>query len=408
VGVTYSTYIEVVINNFLNKVDFLGKFDINHSQSDDRIEAFGILPSIKNPRWIIPLKNRNLIIASLALYQPSLLKAKLIKKMTVLTAKSGLSEVIAKDKIYLQKKDNFIRELFKKDNLHYAIFTGTEGCHRKVTVQVMDEEGNILGYIKVSDNQEIDRILENETEILGDLLRLEIRNGLFPKVIYHGHINDVNILVLDTMKSTKSTFRSKLSDSHVNFLSEIFQKTAQGSKYKESGFAKGFRKRLRDLEIERLGDGETDRLRKLERIIDFIENQIGNERLPFGLCHRDFTPWNTFFHDGKLYVFDWEYAEREYPPLLDVFHFIVQDGILVRHLNPQGLLKRVLKHEKMLSKYSSLVGVKNDSWMPLLACYLIDISLLYIEREKGRIEGEIKQKIDIWAGIIELILSNSS
>ncbi len=391
------------VTDVLKNTAFLGQIFEDCTESNPQIETLAILPSIKNPRWIIPLKNKDLFTSSLALYQPSLTKAKLLKKMAILAAKGGLVNAAIKKRVYLQRNDESIKKIFNRDDLHYAFFTGTEGSHRKITVQVMGEEGTILGYIKVSDNEHIDRLLRNEAEILGDLMRLEIRNGLFPKVIYQGQVNNVNILVLDTLKSVHSKFSSNLSDAHIDFMSEIFVKTSKVVKYRESKFAKGLSKRLSDLEIKKLRNLEDERLIELGRIKDFIENKIGDEKLPFGFCHRDFTPWNTFFHKGKLYVFDWEYAEREYPPLIDIFHFIVQDGILVRHLKPEGLLKRVLKNEKMLSKYSRLVGIKDELSMPLLLCYLLDISLLYIERETENINYELKKKLEIWCGMMEMI-----
>ncbi len=386
------------VANILKNIAFLGQIFDDCPKSNTHIETLAILPSIKNPRWIIPLKNKELIISSLALYQPSLLRAKLLKKMAVLAAKGGLSNLAMKDRVYFQRKDESIKKIFKRDDLHYAFFTGTEGCHRKVTVQVMNSDGDILGYIKVSDSEDVDSLLTNETEILEDLWRLDVRNGLFPGVLYHGSMKGVNILVLDTLKSAHSKYGSKLSDSHIDFLSEIFVKTSKVMEYRQSEFAGELRKRASDLEVEGLS--------KLSSIVNYIEDEIGDEKLLFGICHRDFTPWNTFFHDGKLYVFDWEYAKRGYPPLLDLYHFIIQDGILVRHLKPEGLMKRILKNEQMLSKYSSLVGIDEKLLTPLLLCYLLDISLLYIEREKGRVEGDIKHMLDTWARMMELIIGD--
>lgn len=382
----------------IKDISFLGKIFNDCPKSNPQIELLSVLPSIKNPRWIIPLKNKALFISSLALYQPSLLKAKLFKYLTILAVKGGLSNLAIKNRVYFQRNDESIKKIFKRDNLHYAFFTGTEGRHRKVTVQVMDEEGGILGYIKVSDNQDIDRLLKNEAEILGELLRLEIRTGLFPNVIYHGHINDVNILVLDTLKSVHSKFSSNLSSAHISFLSEIFTKTAGSSKFKESGFAKRMKEKIARLETGRLKES-------YEAASDFVEGKIGNMETLLGICHRDFTPWNTFFHNNKLYVFDWEYAEKEYPPLMDLFHFIIQDGILVRHLKPKDLLKRVSKNQKMIDKYCDLIDIDKNLLNPLLLCYLLDISFLYIEREKGKIDSEIKKKIEIWGGMIDLLVS---
>lgn len=391
-----------MLNNLLTKIDFLGKFEANNSRFHNLIEEFAILPSIKNPHWLIPLKNKELIVSSLALYQPSLVRAKLLKKMTVLVAKGGLSYLLMKNRVYFQRDDRAIKEIFNRDDLYYAFFTGTEGCHRKVTIQVMDEKGRILGYIKVSDNGDIDRLLRNEKEILEDLSRLNIENGLVPKVVYHGRINDVNILVLDTLKSVHSKFGSNLSNIHIKFLAEIFRKTMRHCKFGESGFACNIRQRLREFVTNRQRNA-------YEKAADYIEKKIKDKDIPFGLCHRDFTPWNTFFHNGKLYVFDWEYARRDYPPLIDLFHFMIQDGILVRHLKPEGLLRRVFKRTELVETYCNLISISTnkDFLVSLLLCYLLDISLFYIEREKGVLTTNTAISLNIWKEMMDVIIGGS-
>jgi hypothetical protein len=385
------------------KTGFLEPSDIRKLPVS-RIETFAVLPSKEAPRWMIPLENRKLIESALVLYQPSLPRAKLLKQLTILLAGLGLSRLFMRDRVRFNKEDEEVRKIFDRNDLHYAIFTGTEGCHRKITVQVMDGQGTILGYIKVSDSKDVDRLLENEAGILRELMSLDIKSVLIPKVLYQGNIKDVNMLVFDTLKSIDSAFSNRLSESHIMFLTELFQKTATVRRFVESGFAADLKKRVAALE-KSLSDGWKERY---ENACAFLDRRLGDKEIPFGLCHRDFTPWNTFFHAGKLYVFDWEYAAKDYPPLLDVFHFIVQDGILVRHLKPEELMRKVIKNKKWLSMYSSLVGIKESLVMPLLICYLLDISLLYIEREEGKLEPETLKTVETWGGMMDLAMTNSS
>jgi len=382
---------------FYRILKFIGDFD-DHRR--DNWEIYIALPTIKNPRWFVPIQNKSVVISSLALYQPSLLRAKFLKQLAILTARIGFSSLFLRDKIYFRKNDEAVREIFKQEDLYYAVFTGTAGSHRKVTVQVMDKNGKILGYIKVSDNGEIGKLLENEAEILGALLRLEIGNGLLPRVLYFEDVKNTKILILDTFKSRNSKFSSRLSTPHIEFLAELFQKTSAVKEFKESDFFVRLRSRLKRLE------SYSPNVWKQRSIaaLNYLHKNIGNELIPFCLCHRDFTPWNTFFHHGKLFVFDWEYAEEEYPPLVDVLHFIVQDGILVRHLKPEQLLKRISKNQRIIDKYCEWIGLEKNLLHPLLLCYLLDISLLYIDREKGKVEGEIKHKIETWGEMIDLVL----
>lgn len=390
------------IDYLSNNIRFLVRFFDDGSKSGEKYKSFGFLPSKENPRWIIPLINRKLIISSLVLYQPSLLRAKFLKQLTIFLARLGASRFLFRDRIYFRRTDELIRKIFRRDDLYYAIFTGTEGCHRKVTVQVMGEKGTILGYIKVSDNKDIDSLLENEAEILEILSQHEIENGSFPKVLFHGKADDVNILVLDTFKSSKSTFSSKLSDSHLSFLALMYQKTSIAIKFNKSGFSEQVQSR-----IKALNDNVPKNWKiRFNDTFDYVTKHVGDMTIPFGLCHRDFTPWNTFFHDEKLYVFDWEYSRRDYPPLLDIFHFIIQDGILVRKLNPERLLKRIANNQRLIEIYCEQIVLDINLIDYLLLCYLLDISLFYIEREKGKVGGKTSEMIETWLEMTNLVINS--
>jgi hypothetical protein len=55
--------------------------------------------------------------------------------------------------------------------------------------------------------------------------------------------------------------------------------------------------------------------------------------VPYGVAHGDFAPWNTRVEEGRLYVFDWEFASWEAPTLWDIFHFKTQVGALLKKKN---------------------------------------------------------------------------
>lgn len=383
------------------KVGAIGNFSDSNSKN---AESFAALPSMLNPRWIIPLKNKELFISSLALYQPSLFRARALKKLTILLAEAGLAELFARHKVYFTRRDPEVRQIFGRDDLNYAVFTGTEGHHRKITIQVMDGEGAILGYMKVADSGEIALLLHNEAETLAFLSRSNIRSGLFPRVLYRGIINDKTVEVLDTAKSRRSTFSSRLVASHTDFLAEIFQKALVRVCFRESGFAAGLKKR-----IAALRPGIDDAWRKrYDRAIDRLDSVIGAMTIPFGLCHRDFTPWNTFFHDGRLYVFDWEYSMKEYPPLFDIFHFIIQDGIIVRKCTPARLMRKVLTHEKLIAGYCETLRLERSLQSSLLLAYLTDISLLYRARGDGLPEPCVLLTIETWGRMIDILLNEKT
>ena len=65
--------------------------------------------------------------------------------------------------------------------------------------------------------------------------------------------------------------------------------------------------------------------------------------VPFHPSHGDLTPWNALRVNGRLYLYDWEYASPNTPAGSDLCHFLVQNLWLVEHRPPGKVYERVLK-----------------------------------------------------------------
>lgn len=65
-------------------------------------------------------------------------------------------------------------------------------------------------------------------------------------------------------------------------------------------------------------------------VLDELEGEIGQRRLPTCLIHSDFAPWNVRLAEQHLYVFDWEYAEESGNPIQDFLHFHLIPRVLSR------------------------------------------------------------------------------
>jgi len=49
-----------------------------------------------------------------------------------------------------------------------------------------------------------------------------------------------------------------------------------------------------------------------------------------GWSHGDFTPWNMYITQDKLYLYDWEMSQKDMPLLLDICHYVFQKNILIK------------------------------------------------------------------------------
>lgn len=360
-------------------------------------ETFGVVPSRTNARWLIPLGERRIVVSSLLVYQPSLLRGRLLKELAVLIGKLGLAKFVFRHKRYLQREDGLLKEVFEHDALQYAVFLGTKGLSRKVTVQVMCKDGRILGYVKVSDSERVNRLLENEAEMLELLGELRIMTGSFPIVLFQGTVDGNQILATDTIKSDKSKYESDLGEKQTVYLANLFSATATPRKFLESQFWNDLRMRAEGS----LWENSPEWQGRLKKGLQYVERNLGDSEIRFGVCHRDFTPWNTFFEKGIFYAFDWEFARMHYPPLLDLYHFIIQDGILVRRLKESGLRKRIIRKKKWIDSYCDAVGLGREHEEALLMCYLLDSSLLYKEGNGDGFDTDISRLLQVLGALID-------
>jgi hypothetical protein len=106
--------------------------------------AYAIVGGRSNARWwLIPLKNRQVATSGLAMFQPILASAKLIKQTALALSRVGLQSMWASPALYLAGTPS-IAQHFGNDARSFAYFTGTDSPHRKLAVQAMDVAGGHL------------------------------------------------------------------------------------------------------------------------------------------------------------------------------------------------------------------------------------------------------------------------
>jgi hypothetical protein len=384
---------------------------------DTRI--YGLSPSLDELRLAVPLNKNRLAAASLALYQPSLKKAKFRKLVAYLSARCGIPSVwtpfilITGRKLQSKNQENlrtFFFEIYGIE-VEFALFAGTPGYLRKTTLQIMNAEGRVLGYGKVGRNSWTNQLIENEAKVLQSLKKLNLGAALVPEVKYFGDLReDSKILVQSTCKKPLSSGPLAPANSHLTFLTRLFNQSRVNTNFGQSSCLRDILTRLTELR----GRVPEKRWMLLERGIKEAGRAIGQRTLPFGIAHRDFTPWNTFYHNGRLFIFDWELAREEWFPLADAFHFIIQKGVLVDKENPEKLLQKILSQSSregaFIHELSFNLGIDREIILPLLLFYLCDISTFYINNNMSYdIERqEIRRLLFCWETILLNILSSGT
>lgn len=343
-------------------------------------------------KWII---SDNDLRTSLCLYQPSSFKGRTLKlalplfKPFIIRFPSAFNKIgISFIEYHLDKplEENLDR-LFNCNTTNcYSVFLGTPGIHKKATIQVHSGM-KILGYCKVSNSNEVFHLFKKEQEMLEYLNDLGINN--IPKCLACKHINnDTFIFAQSTSKTPKSTVHHKFGKIEYTFLYMLYKKTAVTISYKRTDYYSSIMQLLYNVSVLSLNGYDIQCVKDGIALLNNYYDSITT----YAVCHRDFTPWNMFIESGQLFVFDFEYSKYYYPVFLDAIHFFFQTSIFEKKWDADKLWKEYHKNK--------IKDLFDDPLIALLS-YLIDIISLYVNREHGEFEGDIRHCMDIWMSLCE-------
>jgi hypothetical protein len=273
---------------------------------------YAVIAARSNPRWwLLPLDSRPAAAMGLELLQPATLAAKTAKTLARGLARFGPHYFLGRGHLRLAGLPD-LAGVFDGRAAHVACFTGTDGPHRKTALQVMDAGGEILGYAKFSRKPHIQHYIRNEAEVLGRMAALGLKTAAIPQVLALRDDEALTLLVTDSLKSVPYTAPRMLGAEHLAFLEDLrgrserlgAQGTLQALVHRSAALAK------------RAGPDWKARMAMVDAVLRPIADSIS-----VCLTHGDFTPWNTFLQSGRLYVFDWEYANETWPVGFDLAHF---------------------------------------------------------------------------------------
>ena len=281
---------------------------------DEGGQCYAVIAARSNARWwLIPLGNSRAAVAGFGMLQPISLWAKLAKLMALIITKYAPHYSFGIGILRLSDLPH-LGEAFYGRIASMAFFTGTDGPHRKTTIQLMDNDGAILGYCKMSRKSHIRPYLRNEADMLSHVANLELRSANIPNVLEFRDDASITFLVTNSLKTEQSKIKKRLGREHLFFLHEISVKTA------DIGATQVF-KALSDWTLEFQSRLSVDWVRRFQEGCAILRCQ--HTSIPVSLAHGDFTPWNTYLQSKRLYVFDWEYAHYGYPQGYDHLHFIL-------------------------------------------------------------------------------------
>ncbi len=289
------------------------------------IRPFVVLPSIAEPRWLLPENNSRQAVRGLKLYTPFSTRTRVLKALGTGIAAAGFpghsrSRVIVASREFLPI-ENLVRGLTQETRPGFAISIGTLITCQKLTVQAMSPAGDILAYIKIPLGPEAEYRIQAEAAILEKLSAFPQMRPRIPRLLSTSDLGAGKFLVQSHLPGTPGP--TLLTHLHDEFLRDLHscgslewpgEAVVAETSAVWKRLAKGLNSSWGSLSREAFG---------------LAARELAGKRLTCAPMHGDFAPWNSRTHSRHLFCFDWESANWQAPIEWDRFHFLAQTHSLI-------------------------------------------------------------------------------
>lgn len=300
---------------------------------------FAVLPSPTSPRWLFPLGNGRRAREGLRIYAPYATAARILKGLLTVMVAARCQGFIPHKLLVASRSalplEALVQEVTGEGETVFALSLGTPNRFRKLTIQVMRPDGEILGYIKLPLTEAATERVRHEAEMLRRLWDVAALRGHIPKVLHAGDWENGYILFQSRGPSYPGPIQ--FNNLHEDFL----QKLRGLPQVQKPGEALVKEVAARWQRAEPSLDSAWRALGRAALMK--AEHELRGKRILCGIMHGDFAPWNTRVENGRLYAFDWESAAWDAPILWDLFHF---------HVQVASLLNKNSKRVPALSRFS--------------------------------------------------------
>jgi choline/ethanolamine kinase len=276
---------------------------------DRRVVA---LPSWTQPRLLIPVNARRVAWAASAFYPAYRWTGRLRRAALRVRALSSIGAVLV-----THDHEELLREYLRDvlpDAQVRAVQVGMPGGAQKLTAQLVDASGRVVGFLKCGAHPLSRQRLRIEHDILARLPA-----GAGPRALKFGAMGSFDALLLAPVEGRHLRSSLPPPPALTPFL-EALQSTRVLALNDHPWFV-------------RLGSDRDEVAMHLD--------VLSKRSWPLVLQHGDLAPWNMLrLHDGRLVAIDWEYGRVDSLPGLDLAQFVLQVAMLIERCAPvSGLLR---------------------------------------------------------------------
>ncbi len=328
------------------------------------------LPNIETPRIIVPLKSFKTFCSGLAIQNTASIKNRIIKLM--LPVLYPVFKYYNKRKLSITSNfSNELKAIYSNFNIvnaeEISIYVGTpKSSNRKLSILLMDKNGNSIGIVKYPLGRESEKFIANEYNTFCHLKNIDFSSICLPRNFDLLEINGKKILFQENIFTKTSQLKNELNYFIINASIELALNT------KHNGIKDYSVQLLDSLKVNKEIDNKI--ILKVKEIL----NSFVLENIPIILLHGDFVLYNMQTDGKKLCLIDWEYS-RKGLPLFDLFHFVFQGKYQIDKKSIEKCIKNVFYEKNLVFYFNYLdqLMIKRELIKPLFIIYLINEMLFY-------------------------------
>ncbi|WP_370328132.1 hypothetical protein [Euzebya sp.] len=280
------------------------------------------VPTARRPWLLVPDQSRAAAAGVLRVSQTSTAADRLVRAVLAGAFRAGIAQLCLVDRVRItgaRAGESIVSHLSAVLGraVVVSLGVGTLRANQKPILQVFDQNGSVLAFVKVGDDEVSTALVDREARSLARLAGLRLRHLTLPRVLHHGSWRGLRLLVIGALPTPVTAWAPRRAVP-VAALAELAR--AEGVEQVPVGagpVVAALRSCAGAVEDRAVG-------RSVGALADALVARHGAVAVEHGIWHGDWTPWNMAFAGRQVSLWDWERCADGVPVGADALHYVMQ------------------------------------------------------------------------------------
>ncbi|GGO75257.1 hypothetical protein [Nocardioides deserti] len=324
--------------------------------------SWALVPSARRPRLVVPVASRMAAGRSLCRFSADSSAGQVVRRVAGAAVVGATRGSVLGTRVSVNggSTDSFARHLegLMGHPVVFSVGVGSERVNRKPVLQVFDERGRTVAFVKIGDSDVSRADVAAEGSHLRRIAAAPLHHVVAPRVLHESCWHGRVVLVLEALTTRHAGVprpRRTRTAPPAAAMAELARAFAQPEVPLEGLPWWAEQRRL----TTRMLDPTWGR--RVRRAMDRLEARAAGRPWAVGAWHGDWTPWNMAPRGDKVHLWDWERFETGVPQGLDLLHHVVNVATVRAGASPAvvvGALPAGSPRERVLAG-AYLVAVTN-------------------------------------------------